>query len=253
MSAFSNYLETQIANYHKATNMPTAPTVRLALFDGNPGEAGASASEVSGTISARQNVTFGAPSAKAITNTADVDFGTSGGACTVAGFQLMDAASGGNALLYGATTSKSVNTADPVKVLTGDLDVSISGTATETLANIVLNWLRGTAAAAAPASLYVRLWDGDPDGSGTDVTNTIRAAGGVAITFGTVTDGAFSNSAAVDFGTADGAADVTHFTINTAADGTGAEWHVAALTSSKNVNGGDPVNFPIGALTVAIS
>jgi hypothetical protein len=254
MSAFTNYLETQLANYHKGTDLPTAPTPYLRLYDGDPGEDAGSATEVTTDIRAAGGVavTFAAPAGDAIFNSAIIDFGNADAGATLAGFAVADAATAGNPLVYGATTSKTVNTGDPVSVAINDLAIGISGTCTTALINIILNWIGGSAAPAAP-TLYVLLWDGDPLTTGTDVTATIRAAGGLPVTFGTATNGSFSNSAAVDFGNADGAADITHFSINTAADGSGTTWHTNTVASSKNVNAGDPVNFPTGAIQVTIN
>lgn len=254
MSQFTNYLETQIVNYHKGTNMPALPTARVGFWDGAPGEDLAGGTERSATISARQPVTFGAPSGKTMANSAKADFGTAAAGCSITHWALADAVTAGNGLLHGAlTASKTINTADPVEVAISGLSITIGGTATQALAQRILNWLKGTAPGAAPAALYCRLYNGDPLGAGVEVTATIRPAGGVAITFGTATDGVLSNSAIIDFGTASGAADVTHIAVNTAATGAGENWHTVAVTSQKNVNAGDPVTFAIAALQLTIA
>lgn len=254
MSQFANYLETQIANYHKGTNMPTPPTAYLGFWDGDPGEALSGGTERSATISARQLAGLGAPASKTTTNDATIDFGTAAAGCSITHWALLDASTAGNGLVYGAlTASKTINTADPVEVAADALTITIGGTATDALAERILNWLRGTAPGTAPATLYARLYDGNPLSGGTEVTATIRPAGGVAITFGTVTDGVLSNSGIIDFGTAAGAADVTHIAVNTAATGAGENWHTVAVTTTRNVNAGDPVTFAAGALALTIA
>ncbi|EKE68693.1 phage tail fiber protein [Oceanibaculum indicum] len=115
----------------------------------------------------------------------------------------------------------------------------------------IANWLRGNAAMPAQAQPYVSLWDGDPTDGGSDVTAMIRPAGRVAVTFGAPTDGAMANSTAVDFGEADGGASVSHYALHDAATD-GNMLGSVALDSSKVVNAGDPVSFPIGDLTADV-
>lgn len=115
----------------------------------------------------------------------------------------------------------------------------------------IANWLRGNAAMPAQAQPYVSLWDGDPGDAGTDVTETIRAAGRVAVTFGNPADGAMTNDAAVDFGEAGAGASVTHFALHDA-DAAGNMLASAALDAPKTVNAGDPVSFPVGDLTADV-
>jgi hypothetical protein len=116
----------------------------------------------------------------------------------------------------------------------------------------IANWLRGNAAMPAQAQPYVSLWDGDPTDGGSDVTATIRPAGRVAVTFGAPTDGAMANSAAVDFGEADGGASLTHVGLHDAATD-GNMLGSVVLTNPKVVNAGDPVIFPIGDLTADVN
>src|SRR6478735_6639217 len=82
------------------------------------------------------------------------------------------------------------------------------------LGNAVLNWVKGSAMPTAPSSVYVGLFNGDPTDTGsggTEVTTTIRPAGRVASTFGSVSSKSMANNATVNFGTASGSATVTHF------------------------------------------
>lgn len=115
----------------------------------------------------------------------------------------------------------------------------------------IANWLRGSAAMPAQATPYVSLWNGDPAGAGSDVTETIRPAGRVAVSFGAPADGAMANSSAVEFGEAAAGASVTHFALHDAA-AAGNMLASAALADPKTVNAGDPVSFPIGDLTADV-
>ena len=118
--------------------------------------------------------------------------------------------------------------------------------ATSTLKQAVLNAYFRT------DPVYVSLFDGAPDGAGTEVSGTGYSR--TAVTFG-APDGSdvIANSSAVSFGTAGGAwCDVTHFGIHT--DASAGDLYIAqALTVSKNVSEDDPVRFPAGELTVDLN
>ncbi len=115
------------------------------------------------------------------------------------------------------------------------------------------NWIKGTAMPAAPAAVYVALWNGDPTDTGTggtEVTTTIRAAGRVAVTFGSITGGGtMSNSAIVNFGNAAGAATVTHFAIMDAASAGNMLGSGPLTSGSQAISSGTPVSFAAGAIT----
>lgn len=123
------------------------------------------------------------------------------------------------------------------------------------LQNAVLNYLKGTAMPTAPASVFVALFNGDPTDAGTggtEVTTTIRTAGRVAATFGAITGNtSMANSALVDFGNAAGAASLTHFGLFSAASG-GNLLFSGPLTVPMPVVATNPVNFPVGSLTVGV-
>lgn len=122
-------------------------------------------------------------------------------------------------------------------------------------ANEILNWIKGTDTDTAPTTVYVALYDGNPgdDGSGgTDVTEDVRAAGRVAITFGSIATKAMSNSADVDFGTSDGAADLTHFGVwDDATAGNLLGYN--ALITPRTVEAADPVKFATGSLVINLA
>ena len=123
---------------------------------------------------------------------------------------------------------------------------------------MILNWIKGTNADAAPAAVYVALFDGDPgdDGAGgTEITNTLTgSANRTAVSFGAVgTSGAakaISNSGDVTItGAADAGATATHVAIFDAATG-GNLLMSGALTAGKTFNTGDEVKFAAGALVL---
>lgn len=120
--------------------------------------------------------------------------------------------------------------------------------------NAILNWFKGSTFPAAPAAIYVALFNGDPGESGsggTEVTTTIRAAGRPSVAFGAISSGAISNSGIVDFGSAAGGATVTHFGLYDASSA-GNLLASAALTTSRTVVSGNAVTFAAGALSLEI-
>lgn len=121
------------------------------------------------------------------------------------------------------------------------------------LETAICNWIKGTTMPAAPAAVYVALFNGDPldtGAGGSEVTTTIRVAGRVAVAFGSISGGGLmSNSGIVNFGNAAGAATVTHFAVYDAAS-TGNLLGSGALTGgSQSIGAGVPVSFAIGSLT----
>ena len=122
------------------------------------------------------------------------------------------------------------------------------------LGNALLNWVKGSAMPTAPTTVYVALWNGDPTDAGTggtEVTTTIRTAGRLAATFGTVASKSMSNSAIVNFGAAAGAATVTYFAVFDAASAGNMLGSNILGIGGGSVASGAAVSFAIGALTWA--
>lgn len=125
-----------------------------------------------------------------------------------------------------------------------------------TFRNAVCNVMRATNFTAFTPQ--VALFNGDPSGAGTEVTNTIRgaSAGRVAVTFANApSNGVMQNSAAVTFtASAVAGATVTHFAIyDNATQGAGNLMLWAALTASQTIAAGNPVSFAVGAITITVT
>jgi hypothetical protein len=121
----------------------------------------------------------------------------------------------------------------------------------------LLNWLKGTAFGTAPTAIYVALSNGDPtdaDSGGTDVTTTLRTAGRVSATFGTIltttTANTMCNSGTVDFGAAAAGATITHFKLYDAATAGNMLYSNALTGGSQAVSAGTNVSFTAGSLCV---
>jgi hypothetical protein len=128
----------------------------------------------------------------------------------------------------------------------------------DAILNDLVDWLVGKDDPPAIGTRYAALFDGDPQGSGTEVTTDIRPSGRVAITSdmetaGTTNDGKSSSTADIDFGNADSGATVTHIAIYDAASGGNLLMSDVLTGGSQTVTAGNPVKIPSGDLTVSIS
>lgn len=120
------------------------------------------------------------------------------------------------------------------------------------LANLHLNWVKGTDMPNAPATVYVGLFNGDPTPTGlggSDVTATVRTAGRVAVAFGAVANRVVMNNANVDFGAAAAGATITHAALYDAQTG-GNMLYFTELDTTRTVIAGDPIVIPVGDLSV---
>ena len=120
------------------------------------------------------------------------------------------------------------------------------------LAAAIEGWIKGTQLPTPPTAVYVGLFNGDPTDAGTggsEVTTTIRAAGRVAVTFGTTTGKSMANTAVANFGNAAGTATVTHFAFFDAATAGNMLGSNALTAGAGSIASGTAVSFPVGALT----
>ena len=126
---FSEYCAKKILELITGKTAFTTPTAYAALFVGDPLDGGV---EVSGVDYAREATagadwgaaTFSSPTAS-ITNAAEIDFGTAGGAWgTVNYCAVYDAATAGNMLASGdLTVARPIVNGDPVKFPAGTFTI----------------------------------------------------------------------------------------------------------------------------------
>ncbi|WP_058599010.1 phage tail fiber protein [Aureimonas ureilytica] len=133
MSAMTNYLEKKLLDHVIGkTAYPMPNPVYLALFTADPGEAGSLTAEVSAGGYARQAITDKLSQADAsagtTSNTGAVTFGpASADWGTITHVGVMDAANGGNMLLYGAlAVSKVINSGDSLQYAVGQLTITFA-------------------------------------------------------------------------------------------------------------------------------
>lgn len=125
MASKTNYLEDAVMNVLRGTTL-TGVTAYIGLFTAAPGETGGG-TEVTGNGYARKSITFGAPSAGTMTNSAAVNFDTPtpAGWGTIVGWGIFDALTTGNMLYYGdQTPNKTINANDTVSYAIGAISIS---------------------------------------------------------------------------------------------------------------------------------
>lgn len=129
------------------------------------------------------------------------------------------------------------------------------GEFTDFSANEMVDWLTGKAAPVAIGTRYLALFNGDPQGAGTEVTATIRPAGRLAITasMAVAASAGAANTSVIDFGAAAAGATITHYAIFDAASGGNLLGSDALTGGSQTVSAGNPVAFAAGALVVSIA
>lgn len=135
MSAASNYLENALLD-HTLRNTPFGQpaSLYLGLFTNDSGQAasnlegGVLTDEISGGSYVRETITFGAASGGSASSNATVTFTTATANWgTITHVAVMDAATAGNVLFYGAvTTSKTIESGDTFQVSSGNLTISLA-------------------------------------------------------------------------------------------------------------------------------
>lgn len=131
-NALTNYGENFVYDFLLRGVTTDVPNVYAALFTADPGEAGSLVNEINKLGYARVNITtnggFSAPSNGGGGNAQDMEFPTAlENWGTVTHFGIMDAATNGNMLIYGALDNpREVLTGDAVRFRAGDMTVYFS-------------------------------------------------------------------------------------------------------------------------------
>lgn len=186
MSVMTNTFETYVLNAARGITT-TAPTaVYVALFLSNPTETGTAGVEVSYTGYARQALALSTPTAEGNSvscfNTDQIIFPTPDAASgTVLYAAIMDAATGGNMLVYKGLSTPITLTSETsprfnvgeisLTMATGDMDPDYKAT--------VLNFLRGGNLTGFQP--FFALYNGDPTEAGVELSGTGYAR--LALTF----------------------------------------------------------------------
>ncbi len=132
MGAFTDYLENKMLGHLFGTAYTAPTTVYMALSTTTPTDAGGNVTEPSGNGYARvaignNSTNWNAASGGTVTNKTAITFPEATGSWgTVTHFVLYDAATAGNALIWGAlTASKAIGTGDTASFAAGALSISL--------------------------------------------------------------------------------------------------------------------------------
>jgi hypothetical protein len=121
------------------------------------------------------------------------------------------------------------------------------------LENALINVTLRATSYTAPTTVYVALYTNDPTDAdtGTEVSGTAYAR--QSVTFGAPSNGATTNSAAVEFPQAGGAwGTITHIGIRDASTAGNLLYHTA-LDASKTIATGDVFRIASGSLSVTLA
>jgi len=215
MGSFTNFLEDEVLDHILKTGSYSPPaTVYLALFTGDPGEAGSVAAEATYTGYERAAITFGAASGRSITQSGQVNFpAASGGSSVVTHWGLMLAGTKtiSDMMAYGAfTTGKTITAGYQPFVATTEVVVTMSaGGIATAFATILLDWLFRAQALAFPTTIQVALFSAVCSDAAAGTELIVGTSPGYARTTCNVWDpaagtGASENTSAITFPVATG-------------------------------------------------
>lgn len=121
--------------------------------------------------------------------------------------------------------------------------------------NAMLDWLTGEASPAAAATRYITVFDGDPQGAGTEVINTITGSANrqnMTTAMAAASGGSAASDADITFtSSAVGAATVDYVAVYSAI--TGGTLMASTAVSSKSVGIGDSLKILATQLSFAIT
>jgi len=121
------------------------------------------------------------------------------------------------------------------------------------LENALINATLRNTSYTSPTTIYAALFTSDPTDAGTGTEVSGGSYSRKAITFGAPSNGASTNSAAVEFDQATASwGTVTHFGIYDASTSGNLLYH-GALTASKAIDTGDVFKFATSSVTVTLA
>lgn len=269
--SLSNYAENKLLDHIFNTAYTPAATVYLALCTADPTDAatGASMNEVANTGSyARTAISFGAASAKAITQSAQVTFPQASGSWgTVTHWAIVDTNTygSGNVLATGALeVSKSVVSGNTPSVPNSEVVVTITGNISSVVANKLLDLMfRNTAYSKPNTYLALLTATGADTQTGSTITEPsgnnysrlqVNVNGGASPTWDLASGGALQNTHALTMPTPSGSwGTVVGAAIVSASSAGDLIIFDNTNVVDQLVGTNDTVQFAIGAFDVSLS
>lgn len=244
MGSLTDYAEARVLNHIFNATQAVGGTVHLALYTVAPTDSTAGTEVANANNYARRPITLGAPSARRVTQSAQVDFNAASGAWgTVVAWGISDSAThgAGNLLAYGdfSASFSPINGNTP-RVASGQVWVQIDAVAnygfTTYLVHAILDHLfRATAFTSTAGNTFLALLTGVCSDAATTMAGQAEVSGngyarrevnengGASPNWSTVAAGALSNVQDVVFATPTGAwATFVSVAIVDAASGTSA-------------------------------
>lgn len=266
MGKISTFLANELIDHVLNAAYTPAAAVYLAFSTANPTDDGSGMAEPSGNAYARQAITFGAASARRVTQSGAVTFPQATGAWgTISHWAIFDASSGGNMLAHGALSeAKVVVNGNTPSVASGEVWVEIStGSASTTLVHNLLNLAfrnvayskPNTYAGVATATLSDTTTGStvtEPSG-GAYARTQVNANGGSSPTWTVAASRAASNGAAVSLPAATAAWGTYVATFVASASSGGDILFYDNGATDQTVGTGDTVQFATGAIAVSLN
>ena len=260
MGSLTDFAELKLLD-HIFENTAYTPVAQLylALFVTDPTDAGVVTSEPSTNGYARASIAFSAASGRKIVQNGQVTFPqcTGGDWGIISYWGIMDAASSGNMLAYGAFSTPITTAVGNVPFVPNlSIEVSVDpGAISNYLAHALLNFMFRNIPYAQP-NIHIALCDAAP--LDTDTGSTISELSGNAyarVDFGDWTAavaGALSNNTDINFITPTGAWNlITHSAILDASTAGNLLFYAEAFPNQAPQSG-DPVKFIAGAYDVSL-
>lgn len=122
--------------------------------------------------------------------------------------------------------------------------------------NQILRWMAGDAMPSAPATLWFALFDGDPKGAGTEISEDVVYTGRHVLTLEAIPndgeDNNTANSNELDFGNSENEVDLSHVAVFDDPSGGNLLFSKALAGGPFSITVGMPVKFAVGAVTFTL-
>ena len=262
----SNFLEESIINLMRGTALSAPSALYVGLFLSNPTDTGTGGTEVSYTGYARQPISFQFDGSSAISNASAITFARAGSSVSspVTHIGIYDSLTGYDGSvhlwLYGAlTTSLQIQAGVSPIFRAGAVKWTMNGNLSATYKQQILNTIRGQQSVVNAFAPYVGLCNGDPNGSGSELSGTDYAR--MAVTFDAPSTDSDVATAAMTSNTTDISSPNpagsywgiwSYSGIYTAVSG-GSLFASVPLNSTYNMNEGSVAGFAAGGLTFSVN
>lgn len=225
MTSFAHYLASALADFtYSNVPYPSPPSVWQSLYIDDPtdDDTGSELSVVDGY--GRQQISFGSPALRSISNTAPTVFGpVTGSDWGVANFSgIHDAETGGNLLCHAPLDAPIAAAIGEDKTFpVGNINVELKKGISDYWSHKLLSHVFLNIPAVSPTTTYLALCDGDPTNADVDTEITGNALTRMAMSWSAAVLGVVDVDAQIDFpaGTPSGQGTASSFMVRDAITG----------------------------------